>query len=121
VPWSSAPGRFAPTWEFGTFPLVAYFLLIYDMVDDYLTRRVEHRAEHLALAQAAVARGELRLGGAFSDPADGAAIVFEGPDRSVAERFAHDDPYVRHGIVRKWTVRAWTVVVGVDLRPAAPG
>jgi hypothetical protein len=99
---------------------VAYFLLIYDVVDDYLARRAEHRAEHLALAQAAVARGELRLGGAFADPADGAAIVFEGPDPGAAERFANADPYVRHGLVRKWTVRAWTVVVGADLRPNAP-
>jgi uncharacterized protein YciI len=98
-------------------PLVAYFLLIYDVVEDYLERRVEHRAEHLALAQGFVARGELRLGGAFADPADGAVIAFEGPDRSVAERFANADPYVRHGIVRKWTVREWAVVVGADLRP----
>lgn len=94
---------------------VAYFLLTYDLVEDYLERRVEHRAEHLALARAAVERGELRLGGAFADPADGAAIVLMGEDRSVAEAFAKQDPYVRHGIVRKWTVRAWSVVVGADL------
>lgn len=97
-----------------------YFLLLYDVVPDYLERRAEHRAEHLGLAQAAVARGELRLGGAYADPADGAAIVFEGPDRSVAERFATADPYVRHGLVRTWTVRAWTVVVGADLHPPDP-
>ena len=94
-----------------------YFLLLYDVVDDYLERRAEHRAEHLALAQAAAARGELRLGGAFADPADGAVLVFEAPDRSAAERFAAEDPYVRHGLVRKWFVRDWTVVVGADLRP----
>lgn len=95
-----------------------YFLLLYDVVDDYLTRRAEFRAEHLALAQAAAARGELRLGGAFADPADGAVLVFEGPDRSAAERFAAEDPYVRHGLVRKWTVRAWTVVTGADWHPS---
>lgn len=103
-----------------TLAFVPYFLLLYDVVPDYLERRVEHRAEHLALAQAAVARGELRLGGAYADPADGAALAFEGPDRGVAERFATADPYVRHGLVRTWTVRAWTVVVGADLRPPEP-
>jgi uncharacterized protein YciI len=98
-----------------TLALVPFFLLLYDVVPDYLERRAEHRAEHLTLA-----RAELRLGGAFADPADGAAIVFEGPDRSVAERFVHADPYVRHGLVRTWTVRAWTVVVGADLHPPEP-
>lgn len=96
---------------------VAYFLLTYDVVDDYLERRAAYRAEHLALARASTERGELRLGGALADPADGAVIVFEGPDRSVAERFAHADPYVRHGLVQRWTVREWTVVVGADFHP----
>jgi uncharacterized protein len=112
---TSAAGRCA------TFGSVPYFLLMYDVVDDYLERRVAHRAEHLALAQAAVARGELRLAGALADPADGAVLVFQAPDRSVAERFAREDPYVRHGIVHTWTVRDWTVVVGADLRPPGAG
>jgi uncharacterized protein YciI len=103
-----------------TLALVPFFLLLYDLVPDYLERRAEHRPEHLALGRAAMACGELRLGGAFADPADGAAIVFEGPDRSVAERFANADPYVRHGLVRTWTVRAWNVVVGADLHPPEP-
>jgi uncharacterized protein YciI len=30
----------------------------------------------------------------------------------VVERFAEQDPYVRHGLVTRWTVRAWNVVVG---------
>lgn len=98
-----------------------YFLLLYDVVDDYLARRAEHRAEHLALAQAAARRGELRLGGAFAEPADGAVLVFQAPDRSVAERFAAEDPYVRHCLVRTWFVRDWTVVVGADLRPPEAG
>lgn len=89
-----------------------YFALMYDLVDDYLERRGTYRAEHLALARAATERGELVLGGAFADPADRALIVFEGADRSVAERFAEADPYVRSGLVKSWQVRAWTVVIG---------
>lgn len=89
-----------------------YTALIYELVDDYLERRPAHRAEHLALARAASERGELVLGGAFADPADGALLLFEGPDRAVAERFAAADPYVRNGLVSRWRVREWTVVVG---------
>lgn len=97
-----------------------HFLLQYDLVDDYLERRGEFRVAHLELARAAVARGELRLGGAFADPADGAALVFEGSDRGVAERFARADPYVTSGIVREWRVRDWTVVIGADYGGEVP-
>lgn len=95
-----------------------YLALIYQVVDDYLERRVPFRAEHLALARAASERGELVLGGAFADPPDQAVLVFEGSDRSVAERFAEADPYVRNGLVKSWRVREWTVVVGHAFRGA---
>ncbi len=94
-----------------------YFLLFYDVVDDYLERRAEYRAEHLALAQAAVRRGELVLAGAYADPADGAVLVFRGDDASVAERFVAEDPYVKHGLVRRHWIRKWTVVVGSAFAP----
>jgi uncharacterized protein len=98
---------------------VKHFILFYEVVDDYLERRAPLRAEHLALAQAAVARGELRLAGAYADPADGAALVFRGFDSTVAERFAGDDPYVENGLVKRWYVREWTLVIGTDVD--APG
>lgn len=96
-----------------------YFLLRYEVVDDYLTRRAPLRAEHLALARAAVARGELRLGGALDEPADEAVLVFRGEDATSAEAFARADPYVREGLVRRWSVRRWNVVIGADLLPDA--
>lgn len=94
-----------------------YFLLRYEVVDDYLTRRAPLRGEHLALARAAVARGELRLGGALDGPADEAVLVFRGEDAAAAEAFARADPYVREGLVRRWSVRRWNVVIGADLGP----
>ena len=97
-----------------------YFLLEYQLVDDYLERRAPLRGQHLELARAAAARGELRLGGALSGPMDRALLVFEGADASVATRFAEADPYVAAGLVRSWQVRPWTVVVGADLRGDAP-
>ena len=91
---------------------VMYFALLYEVTDDYLERRAAFRTDHLALAQAAADRGELVVAGAFSDPADSALLIFEGADASVAESFAHADPYVANGLVRSWRVRPWTVVVG---------
>ena len=65
-----------------------HYQLIYELVDDYLSRREQYRAEHLALAKAATERGELMLAGALQDPADQAVLVFEGDSPEVAESFA---------------------------------
>ena len=89
-----------------------YYLLFYDVVDDYVERRGAYREEHLRLAREAHERGEMVLAGALSDPADGAVLVFRGDDPSSAEAFAQADPYVKNGVVTKWRVRPWTVVVG---------
>jgi len=91
---------------------MAYYALIYDLVDDYIQRRSAFREDHLRLAQEAHARGELALGGAFADPPDRALLVFRAEDRSVAESFARNDPYVINGLVKRWEVRPWTVVIG---------
>ena len=92
--------------------IAVYYMLLYDVVPDYLERRVPLRKGHLKLAKEAHARGELLLAGAFADPGDGAALVFVASDRFVAERFARNDPYVMEGLVREWKVRKWNVVVG---------
>jgi len=89
-----------------------HYLLFYDVVPDYVERRAALRAEHLALARAAQARGELLLAGALADPVDGAVLLFVGESPAAAEAFAAADPYVRHGLVTRWRVRAWTTVVG---------
>ena len=88
-----------------------HYLLTYALAPDYLERRPEFRGAHLALAQAAVARGELLLGGAL-DPPEEAMLLFAGEDPSVAEAFAQQDPYVLNGIVARWRVREWITVVG---------
>ncbi|HEY6814224.1 MAG TPA: YciI-like protein [Croceibacterium sp.] len=88
-----------------------HFLLTYTLAPDYLERRPELRGVHLALARAAVERGELLLGGAL-DPPDRALLLFAGDDPGVAEAFARADPYVLNGLVTGWSVREWTTVVG---------
>lgn len=89
-----------------------YHLLIYDVVDDYLERRPAFREEHLQRAREAHARGELLLAGALADPVDTAVLVFHGDGPEAAQSFAEADPYVRAGLVKRWRVRPWTVVVG---------
>lgn len=99
-----------------------HFLLIYDVSPDYLARRGEYRNEHLRLAWDAHARGELLLGGALADPADGAVLLFQGDNSEAAERFAANDPYVANGLVQRWRVRPWTTVVGEwATTPVRPG
>ena len=88
-----------------------HFLLTYTLAPDYLARRPVFRERHLALARAAIDRGELLLGGAL-DPPEEAMLLFAGENASVAEAFARDDPYVANGLVTAWRVREWVTVVG---------
>lgn len=97
-----------------------HYLLIYDAAPDYAERRVPLRAAHLAHARAAVARGELILGGALADPIDGAVLLFQGDSPAAAEAFARADPYVQNGLVAAWRVRTWTTVVGRDAAVPLP-
>jgi len=94
-------------------------LLLYTYVDDVLEARKPFRSGHIEAARAASARGEILMGGALAQPADGAVIVFTASE--AAERFAEKDPYVLNGIVTDWTVREWSVVVGrLDMIPPVP-
>jgi uncharacterized protein YciI len=98
-----------------------YYALLYHVVDDFVARRAALREEHLRLVGEAHRRGDLLLAGAFEDPADRALLVFRAADGSVAENFAQNDPYVIRGLVTRWEVRPWNVVVGIDSRPAGGG
>jgi uncharacterized protein len=89
-----------------------HYLLFYEVADDYLERRGAYRAEHLALARAAAERGEIVVGGALASPADRAIILFKGDSPAAAERFVAADPYVKNGLVKSWSIREWTTVVG---------
>jgi uncharacterized protein len=93
---------------------MGYYALFYEVVDDFVERRVLYREEHLRLAREAHRNGEIVLAGALAEPADGALLIFRGESPEVATSFAQHDPYVRHGLVRNWEVRPWTVVIGGD-------
>ncbi|GFO65610.1 YciI-like protein [Geomonas paludis] len=89
-----------------------HYLLLYEVAPDYLERRCEFRGEHLSMAWESAQRGELILGGALTDPADGAVLLFKADSPEVPAAFAKADPYVLNGLVAKWTVRTWHTVVG---------
>ena len=91
---------------------MSHYLLIYDLADDYLSRRGEFRGVHLKMAWEAHAKGDLVLGGALGEPVDRAILMFKGESPRVAEDFAKADPYVTNGLVKAWTVRQWMTVVG---------
>jgi uncharacterized protein YciI len=91
-----------------------YFALIYYVVEGFVTRRSPFREEHLRLATEAASRGQLLLGGALGDPADRALLVFRAEDISIAESFAQNDPYVTNGLVARWEVQPWAVVIESD-------
>jgi hypothetical protein len=94
-----------------------YYLLSYDLVDDYITRRAPLRDQHLRLAREAHARGEIVLAGAFANPPDGAALIFHASDQSVVADFVRNDPYVINGLVKHWKIRLWNVVIGDQKSP----
>ena len=89
-----------------------YFLLFYDYVEDVLERRGPFRQAHLALVQEHTDRGEVLLGGAYADPADGAVIVFKVDNLQTIQDFIANDPYVLNGLVTDHRIREWTVVAG---------
>jgi uncharacterized protein YciI len=97
-----------------------HYLLIYDVVHDYIERRTPLRTAHIALARAAESRGELILAGALANPADSAVFLFRGDSPAAAEQFAAADPYVQNGLVTRWRVREWITVVGRDAEVKLP-
>ena len=96
---------------------MSYYALFHHVVADFVSRCTPFRASHLRLVRGAHRRGELVLAGALGDPADGALLVFHVPNGAVVEAFARSDPYVNRGLVTRWEVRPWNVVVGNE--PAA--
>ncbi len=91
---------------------MGYHALFYHVVDKFVERRASFREAHLIHAQRAAERGDLMLGGALAEPPDTALIVFRSDSPDTARAFAEQDPYVRNGLVERWEVRPWNVVVG---------
>ncbi len=98
-----------------------HFLLFYDYVPEYATRREPFRAAHLALALRAQSEGRLLLAGTVSDPGPGAILLFQAEGPAEIEAFVASDPYVQNGLVTAWRIQHWHTVVGSGATaPVAP-
>ncbi len=93
-----------------------YYILNYKLADNYLQDRGQYRAEHLGMAKEAAEKGQLVLGGALDEPADEAFLIFHGENDKTATAFAKNDPYVKNGLIKEWTVRKWNAVIGSNIQ-----
>lgn len=91
---------------------MSYYALIYYVVADFVSLRSPYRDEHLRLVREAHRRGDLLLAGALGDPVGRALLIFRALESSIVEEFARRDPYVTNGLVTRWEVQPWAVVVG---------
>ena len=91
---------------------MGYYALFYHVVENFVERRAPFRQLHLAHAQRASQGCGLLLAGALAGPADTALLVFRGESPDPARAFAESDPYVLNGLVERWEVRPWNIVVG---------
>ncbi len=91
-----------------------YHILLYDYIEDVLERRPAYRDAHLKLLTDLHERGLVPLAGAWDEPVDGAAIVFNTGNTADIESFVASDPYVQNGLVKSWRIRTWNVVIGSD-------
>lgn len=88
-----------------------FYLLMYDVVENYIERRAPFREEHLHLAREYADKGLLVLGGALADPVDSAVLVFEAESIEPVQVFVARDPYVREGLIRAHRIRPWNVAI----------
>ena len=87
-------------------------MLLYDYVPDIAARRAPFREAHLALLSRLHEQGELVMAGAWANPLDGAALVFRTSSPEAIEQFVASDPYVANGLVARWRIREWSLVIG---------
>ena len=75
--------------------MTTYHILFYKTDDNFVERRKPFRANHLGIVRQGLEDGSLIMGGALDNPSDEAIIVFK--DKTSAETFAANDPYVKNG------------------------
>lgn len=88
-----------------------YFILFYETVDNYVELRKPYRKAHLDILTVALENKQVVLGGALEDPADKAVIIWKVDDIKVVEEFVANDPYVLNGLISKYEIRPWNVVI----------
>lgn len=87
-----------------------YYILYYNLVENYKIAREAYRAAHFQHVLAARERDEFIMGGAFDDEKQ-AALVFKVDDPVKIDTFVTNDPYVTGGVVTGWSYRKWNVAI----------
>ena len=93
-----------------------HYLLFYEKAPDFEDRQKPLSVAHRDYLQTFATRGDLILGGSLENPTDGSAVLlFKADSAAAVEAVAQGDPYVKGGIVIKWSVRPWDLVIGSGL------
>jgi uncharacterized protein len=86
------------------------YVLTYRAAPDFLPLAREHGPAHVARLHEFRDRGLLLLVGTLDEPMNGDALgIFT--TREGAEEFVAGDPFVVHGVVAEWAVRAWNEIL----------
>ena len=94
--------------HYSTASVHPHFILKYDVVEDFGTKRMAHRDALINLAGRYKREGKLVMGGALADMT-GVRIVFR--NREDVENFMKEDPYVNNGLVIRHEIMEWSVVM----------
>jgi hypothetical protein len=87
-------------------------VVFYGPAED-MARAQEIFPEHQAWYEKFHERGLLLMIGRFTDT-DAPAAMSVFTTREAAEEFVGGDPFIRNGVVRDWTTRAWNEVLVPD-------
>ena len=92
------------------------FLLRYDYIPEVLEKRGPYREEHIALAKQCIEEGTCLSGGPTGEVGmevpTGALFIFTNADSAM--NYAETDPYVANGIVTRYSIEEWNVVVQTE-------
>lgn len=86
------------------------YALFYEKVANYTKKREPYRAQHLALATKYNKEGFLFMGGGLENFEQSALLLFT--DKSKAQKFVKEDPYVTNGVIINYTIANWNIAVG---------
>ena len=86
------------------------YVLLYRTAGDGLAKAPALFPEHAARYQEFHRDGRLLMVGAFGDPqTEGSMAIFKSQE--AAQAFVDGDPFVAHGVVDGWEIRAWNEVL----------
>ena len=84
------------------------YVVYYESAPDFMAKVPANIDAHRALWRTFHADGRLLMVGPYTDGA-GALAVFSS--RAAADEFVKVDPFVKNGVVSRWTIHEWNEVL----------